>query len=130
MFRPKDEDSIDEVYNKYKKAEYIRDTYWVELANSLKELQEYVKNLTGNALIDPCCRKNENFERYYLSDVECILERAKNYAQEHISTLNEAMDEYRSRICGLVDDGHVLDINGEVFEGNRGRGLCGMEAAV
>ena len=130
MLRTKDEDSINEVYNKYKKAEYIRDTYWVELANSIKELQEYAENLTGNALIDPRCKKDWSFERYNLSDVASMLERTKDYAQERISTLNEAMDEYRSDICGLIDDGNALDINGEVFEGNRGRGLCGMAAAV
>ena len=123
----KDEAIIDELFDKYKEAKYIRETYWDDLVEPLEDLQQSVEYLSGDAVIDPICKKNWALEKYKLSDVATLIEKATTAARERLQELNNLIDDYHSDICGRINDGTVLTIEDEDFIGYRGRGLCGMD---
>ena len=123
----RDVDTIDKLYDKYRTVKHIRDKYWSELYEMIEGLQATTEELSGEALIDPVCKGGYKFEKYKLSDVANEIEKAKFIAQERLQELNDAIDEYHVDICDNIDDGRIVTLEDEDFEGTRGRGLCGMD---
>ena len=123
----RDEDFIDEVFEGYKEAKYLRDTYWDGLKRLVEDLELELKLAYEDADDDEICRKRRWRDDCTLTYAIDAFEEVKKIVCDRFEFLESLMGEYRSDICLHIDDGTIIRLDGEDFEGIRGRGFCGMD---